>query len=177
MMNIVLIGYRGSGKSTVGSRLATRLKMRFLDTDVLIEEHQGIPISDIVKRRGWDHFRKIEKGIIEEISKDDHLIIAPGGGAVLDPDNVTSLRRNGFIIWLKADRLTLLRRMNQDPRTNKQRPTLTGKGTLEEIEETISQRESFYKKASEIQIDTSTLAVDAVVEGILTVLREKKGRN
>ncbi len=176
-MNIVLIGVRGSGKSTVGNKLAARLKMRFVDTDVLIEEHQGIPISDIVKSYGWDHFRKIEKGVIEEISKDDHLIIAPGGGAVLNPDNVNALRRNGFIIWLKADQQTLLKRMNEDPRTNTRRPTLTGKGTLEEIEETISEREPFYEKASEVQIDTATLAVDAVVEGILTLLKEKTGRN
>ncbi len=175
-MNIILIGYRGSGKSAVGSKLAARLKRRFVDTDDLIEERQKIPIIDIVKSHGWDHFRKLEKSIIEEISKDDHLIIAPGGGAVVDPDNVKTLRKNGFIIWLKANRQTLLKRINQDPRTNTQRPTLTGKGGLKEIEETISQREPFYEKASEIQIDTSMLAVEAVVDGILAVLKEKTGR-
>ncbi len=176
-MNIVLIGYRGSGKSAVGSQLAARLRMRFVDADVLIEERQGIPISDLVRSHGWGCFREIERSIIEEVSKDDHLIIAPGGGAVLDPENVSALRRNGFIIWLKADRQTLLNRMNRDPRTNTRRPTLTGRGTLEEIEETISEREPFYEKASEVQIETSTLPVDAVVESILTVLKEKTGRN
>jgi shikimate kinase len=175
-MNIILIGYRGSGKSTVGSKLAARLKRRFVDTDDLIEERQRIPITDIVKSHGWDHFRKVEKSIIEEISKDDHLIIAPGGGAVVDPDNVKTLKKNGFIIWLKADRQTLLKRINQDPRTNTRRPTLTGEGTLKEIEETMSQREPFYETASEAQIDTSMLAVDTVVEGILAVLKEKAGR-
>ena len=176
-MNIVLIGYRGSGKSAVGNRLAARLKMRFVDTDDLIEERQGVPIADIVKSHGWDHFRKIEKSIIEEISKGNNLIIAPGGGAVLDADNVKTLKKNGFIIWLKADRQTLLKRMNQDPGTETRRPTLTGKGTLEEIEETISQREPFNERASEIQIDTSMLAVDAVVESILTILKERVGGN
>jgi shikimate kinase len=175
-MNIILIGYRGSGKSTVGSKLAACLKMRFVDTDDLIEERQGVPINDIVKSHGWDHFRKLEKSIIEEISKGNHLIIAPGGGAVLDADNVKALRRNGFIIWLKADRQTLLKRMNKDPGTNARRPTLTGKGTLEELQEVISSREPLYEGASEIQIDTSMLAVDAVVESILTVLKEKVGR-
>jgi shikimate kinase len=175
-MNLILIGYRGSGKSAVGRRLAARLKMRFVDIDDLIEERQGVPISDIVKSHGWGHFRKLERSTIEEISKADHLIIAPGGGAVLDTDNVKALIENGFIIWLKADRETLLKRMNQDPGTNSRRPTLTGKGTSEELKEVMSLREPIYERASEIQIDTSELAVEAVVENILTVLKDKMGR-
>jgi shikimate kinase len=158
----------------VGSRLAARLKMRFVDIDDLIEERQGVPISDIVKSHGWGHFRKLERSTIEEISKADHLIIAPGGGAVLDTDNVKALRENGFIIWLKADRETLLKRMNQDPGTNSRRPTLTGKGTSEELKEVMSLREPIYERASEIQIDTSELAVEAVVENILTQILHKK---
>ena len=173
-MNIVLIGYRGSGKSIAGSRLAARLQMSFVDTDDLIEERYGAPISDIVKSHGWDHFRRLEKSIIEEISKGDHLIIAPGGGAVLDTDNVMALRRNGFIVWLKADQQTLLKRMDQDPGTHTRRPTLTGKGTLEELEEIISVREQFYERASEIQIDTSMLGVEAVVEHILTIFKQRE---
>jgi shikimate kinase len=175
-MNLVLIGYRGSGKSTVGSRLAARLKMRFVDIDDLIEERQGVPISDIVKSHGWGHFRKLERSTIEEISKGDRLIIAPGGGAVLDADNVSVLRKNGFIIWLKADKRTLLKRMNQDPGTNTRRPTLTGKGTSEELKEVMSLREPIYERVSEIQIDTSSLDVETVVENILTVLKDKMGR-
>jgi len=175
-MNIILIGYRGSGKSTVGSKLAARLKRRIVDTDDLIEERQGIPISDIVKLQGWDHFRRIEKTVIEEISKGNHLIIAPGGGVVLDADNVKVLRRNGFIIWLKADPQTLLKRIQKDQASSTRRPTLTGKGTLKEIEETLSQREPFYERASEVQIDTSMSSADAVVERILTVLKEREGR-
>jgi shikimate kinase len=175
-MNIVLIGYRGSGKSAVGRRLADRLKMKFVDTDDLIEERQGVPISDIVKSHGWGHFRKLERNTIEEISKGNRLIIAPGGGAVLDTDNVKALRINGVIIWLKADKQTLLKRMNQDPGTNIRRPTLTGKGTSEELKEVMSLREPIYEWASEIQIDTSELDVEAVVENILTVLKVKVGR-
>ena len=172
-MNLVLIGYRGSGKSAVGRRLAVRLKMKFVDTDDFLEERQGIPIADIVKSRGWGHFRKLENNVIEEISTKDHLIIAPGGGAVLDTDNVKALRRNGTIIWLKANRETLLKRMNQDPGTNARRPTLTGRGTLEELQEVMSLREPLYEKASQIQIDTSTLDVEAVVERILAMIDEK----
>jgi len=175
-MNLVLIGYRGSGKSTVGSRLAARLKMRFVDIDDLIEERQGIAISDIVKSHGWGHFRKLERNTIDEISREDHLIIAPGGGAVLDTDNVKALRKNGFIIWLKADKQTLLKRMNQDPGTNTRRPTLTGKGTSEELKEVMSLREPIYERVSEIRIDTSMVDVETVVENILIVLKDKMGR-
>jgi shikimate kinase len=174
-MNIILIGVRGSGKSAVGSRLAARLRMKFVDTDELIESKGG-HISDLVKSHGWDHFRRLEKSVIEEISKEDHLVIASGGGAVLDTDNVNALKRNGFIIWLKADQQTLLKRIQKDQGSSTRRPTLTGKGTLEEIEETISKREPFYEKASEIQIDTSALGVEGVVEDILTVLKGKMGR-
>jgi len=175
-MNIVLIGYRGSGKSTVGRRLAARLRMRFVDVDDLIEERQGVPISDIVKSHGWGHFRKLERSTIEEISKEDQLIIAPGGGAVLDTDNVKALRNKGFILWLKADKQTLLKRLNQDPGTNRRRPTLTGKGTSEELKEVMSLREPIYEQVSEIQIDTSMIDVETVVENVLTVLKDKMRR-
>jgi shikimate kinase len=175
-MNIVLIGYRGSGKSTVGRRLATRLKLRFVDTDDLIEERQGVPISDIVKSHGWGHFRKLERNTIEEISKEDRLIIAPGGGAVLDTDSVNALRKNGLILWLKADKPTLLKRLNQDPGTDTRRPTLTGQGTSEELKEVMSLREPIYEQVSEIEIDTSRIDVETVVQNILTVLKDRKRR-
>jgi shikimate kinase len=172
-MNIILIGFRGSGKSAVGSRLAAHLKMRFVDTDDLIESKEG-HISDIVKSKGWDYFRRLEKSVIEDISKENNLIVAPGGGAVLDSDNVNALKRNGLVIWLKADQRTLLKRIQNDQGSSTRRPTLTGKGTLEEIEETISQRELFYEKASEVQIDTSMMDVETVVERLLAIFKEKE---
>jgi shikimate kinase len=172
-MNLILIGYRGSGKTTVGRRLADRLKMKFVDTDDLIEERYGAPVSAIVKSHGWGHFRKLENSVIGEISKRDHLIIAPGGGAVLDTDNVKALRRNGTIVWLKADRQTLLKRMDQDPGTETRRPTLTGKGTSEELKEVLSLREPIYEQVAEIQIDTSTLDVETVVERISAIVDQR----
>ena len=174
-MNIILIGYRGSGKSTVGKRLASRMERRFVDTDDLIESEEG-QISDIVNSHGWDYFRALEKRRIEEISKEENLVIALGGGAVLDPVNITNLEKNGFIIWLKADPEVLRRRMDQDSRTIASRPTLTGRGTIEELEEMIAHRDPLYHMASKIQFNTSALDVDAVVEKILAVLQEKSGR-
>jgi shikimate kinase len=174
-MNIILIGYRGSGKSTVGSRLASRTGRRFVDTDDLIESKEG-QIREIVESHGWGYFRTIEKKMIEEISKEDNLVIALGGGAVLDPDNVVNLVKNGLIIWLKADREVLQKRINQDPRTITSRPPLTGKGTIEELEEIMDFRNSFYEKAATIQFDTSSMNMEAIVENILTVLKEETGR-
>jgi shikimate kinase len=148
---------------------------RFVDTDDLIESEKG-QICDIVESHGWDCFRALEKKMIEEVSKEDNLVIALGGGAVLDPDNIVNLERNGFIIWLKADREVLQKRMSRDPRTIASRPTLTGKGAVEELEEMIAYRDPFYDKASKIQFDTSALNIEALVENILVVLQEKLGR-
>jgi shikimate kinase len=175
-VNIVLIGYRGSGKSTVGRSLAARLQMRFIDTDDLIEARHDAPISEIVKSQGWDHFRVIEKRIIEEISNEDNLVIAPGGGAVLDAENVMMLRKNGLIIWLKADWQTLRKRMDQDPRTFLRRPTLKGKGTSEELEEVVAYREPFYERAAEVRLDVAALDVEAVVESVLSIFQDRIGR-
>ncbi len=170
-MNIVLIGYRGAGKSAVGRRLAEILEMGFLDTDDLLEESQGIAIREIVESLGWEHFRAMEKLIIQKVSKMNDFIIAPGGGAVLDPENVRFLKKNGLILWLKADAEILGRRIKRDFRTSKGRPTLTGKGALEEIQEVLSSRNPLYAKAADIEIDTSTLDMEAVVERAASIIR------
>lgn len=172
-MNFVLIGGRAAGKTTVGRRLSASLQKTFLDTDDLIEERQGASIGEIVKIHGWDYFRAIERKIISEISNHDDLIIAAGGGAVIQPGNVQALRRNGFIIWLKADIRILLRRMAKDPRTFAGRPSLTGKGALKELKEVLARRENFYKDASEVQVDTSLLDVDGAVIHILSIFKER----
>lgn len=172
-MNIVLIGYRGAGKSIVGKQLATRLKMKFVDMDSLLEERHYKRISDIVTSLGWDHFRNLEKRLILEISTQDHLVIAPGGGVVLDVNNVIALRKKGFIIWLKAEPEVLFKRIEGDPQTTPQRPPLTEKGSLEEIKEVLAYRNPFYEWASGAQLDTSALDVETVVEKILSILKEK----
>lgn len=158
----------------MGFKLAARLKMRFVDTDDFIEERQRVSISEIVKAHGWDDFRALEKQVIAEISTDDDLVIALGGGAVLDPQNVMAMKKNGLLIWLKADLQTLLRRMAEDPRTFSQRPPLTGRGTSEEIEEVITYREPFYQRASEVCLDTSAFDVEAVVGKIVSIFQDKR---
>jgi shikimate kinase len=176
-MNIVLIGYRGAGKSIVGKQLANRLGMEFIDTDSLLEERHRKRISDIVASHGWDHFRILEKQLIHEISKQDHLVIASGGGVVLDSNNIIALRKRGLLIWLKSEPEVLIKRMGEDPQTTSQRPSLTGKESLEEIEEVLAYRNPLYEWASSVHIDTTTLDIETVVEKILSILKErmKKG--
>jgi len=174
VMNIVLIGYRCAGKSTVGKELASRLRKRFVDTDDLVEQRQQASIRDIVSSRGWDYFRKVEKNVIKEISAEDHLVVAAGGGVVLDPENVAALKKNGIMVWLKADRQALHSRMTQDPRTVVQRPSLTEKGVLEELDEVMACRAPLYEEAMEVQLDTSAMDENKVVESVLSILKGRK---
>jgi shikimate kinase len=169
-LNIVLIGYRGAGKSKVGVRLAERLGREFVDTDGLIEEREGAPIGSIVKSKGWEHFRALEKRAIEEIAGRDHSVIASGGGAMIDPENVRRLKERGLVIWLKAKPEVLAERMGGDPQTDHSRPSLTGRGILEEIVEVLSVRNPLYERAADFQIDTSNLDIEGVLERILSII-------
>ncbi len=172
-MNLVLIGYRAAGKTTVGRRLSAYLRRVFVDSDDMIEKHQGTPIGDIVRCHGWDYFRAIEREIISEVSNYDNLIVSAGGGVVIDPENVKVLKRNGLIIWLKADVEVLLERMVRDLRSAIERPSLTGRGTLKEFKEVLVQRGPLYERASEVQVDTSLLDLDGVVNQVLSIFEER----
>ncbi len=174
-MNVVLIGSRAAGKTTVGRRLSFVLARPFVDTDDLIEKRQGIAIAEIVKVHGWDYFRAIEREVISEISRHDDLIIAPGGGAVIGPENVAALKRKGLLIWLRADTQVLLERISKDPRTLSARPSLTGRGTLEELKEILTEREGSYEKASDLQVDTSELDVDGVAKSVVSIFKKNAG--
>ena len=159
----------------VGRRLAKRLGRRFIDVDVLIEKRQKASIQKLVESRGWAYFRRVETKIIDEVSRTDSGVIAPGGGAVLDPENVKSLRRKGLIIWLKAEPEVLARRLQGDANTDRRRPTLTGKGTVEELKEVLLARVPYYQKAADKEIDTSTLELEDVVKKALQIIQHRKG--
>ena len=117
-MNIVLIGYRCSGKTAIGKMLVRELRRGFLDTDSLIEKNTGCSIEMIISRHGWDHFREIEKRLVEEVSRGDNLVIATGGGVVMDKENVKNLKKNGWIVWLKGKSEVLKARMDNEQKSN-----------------------------------------------------------
>ena len=116
-MNIFLIGYRCTGKTTVGRSLAKRLEKFFFDTDLELVKEQGLNISDIVNQKGWSAFREIEKQVIQRTCERDNQVVATGGGAVLDEDNVKRMKDSGVLIWLRAEINTIEKRIIEDNTT------------------------------------------------------------
>jgi shikimate kinase len=169
-MNIVLIGYRCTGKTAVGKILAGELGRRFLDTDRLVEEETGTSIRGLVSAKGWDHFREMEKLVVEKITKGDNLVIATGGGVVMDGENVARLKRNGWIVWLKADAAFIKERMEREERSGTIRPSLTGSDPIEEIDRVLSSRASLYGEAADLTVDTSTSAPREVADLVMKAL-------
>ena len=166
-MNIVLIGYRGTGKSTVGKILAERLGRELVSTDAEIIRRARLPVPDIVQRFGWDHFRDLESEVCQDLAGKDRLIIDTGGGAILRQQNVDSLKKNGVLIWLTADVRTITERIGGDT----QRPSLTGaKSFTEEVEEVLRERQTKYKSAANHIIETDGRSVVEVAEAILVLV-------
>jgi len=171
-MNIFLIGYRCVGKTSVGQSLAQRLGWSFVDTDVKLVEEQGQKISEIVDTKGWASFRKMEKQVIQRVCERDHCVVATGGGVVLDDENVKRMKASGVLIWLKANVHTIGNRMAQDPLTLDFRPSLTSKGVVEEIKETLFLRNPYYEKAMNFMVDTDLIGMEAVCDAILQGLEK-----
>jgi len=169
-MNVVLIGYRGTGKTVVGKKLAEVLHKKLIRMDELITEKAGMSIPEIVERYGWGRFRDLESEVAEEVGKMDDCIVDTGGGVVLRRMNVDNLRKKGIIIWLKSDVKTIIERIKDDRR----RPSLTGKKSFtEEVAEVLEQRRKKYEDAADYAIDTSRLTVDKAVDKIIGYLKTK----
>jgi shikimate kinase len=171
-MNIVLIGFRGTGKSTVGKLLAKRLERDFIDSDNYIESSTGKTIKSIFEEDGEDSFRKIEAGIIAELSKVDNKVISAGGGAVLKEENVRNLKDNGFLVLLEATPEIIHNRIAQDDKTTQQRPSLTDKKPLDEIKHLIAKREHAYKNTADYTINTSYVSCEDIVNEIITIVNK-----
>jgi shikimate kinase len=168
--NIVLIGFMGTGKSTVGSRLAQRLKRKFVDMDREIERVVGMTVSDIFKRYGEIRFRSEEKLMVQKLARESGLVIAAGGGVVLDQGNIDTLSRNGIIIWLEATPNEIFERVNRKKGT---RPLLKKDLKLEDIEEMLKARESLYARA-DYRVSTSGKSPEEVTNEIIEVLMVRR---
>jgi shikimate kinase len=166
-MNIVLIGYRGCGKTTVGRIVAERLQRPFFDADAIIQERAGKTIREIVAAGGWESFRALERSVVEELAGREGSVIALGGGAVLDQQNVKALKRNGFFLWLTADASTIAGRLGNDGTTDAQRPPLSGTDTGAEIESLLREREPVYRSVADRAIDTTGRSADEVAAEII----------
>ena len=169
-MNIVLIGYRGTGKSTIAKILSARLKWSRFNLDEAIVQEMGMSIPQMVEKHGWEFFRDVEARIVEKASNKDKTIIDAGGGVVVRPKNIERLRQNGVIIWLKARPENIIRRIKD----NTDRPSLTGKKSfLEEAQEVLAERAPKYQAAAHVAIDTDNLSPQDVAEKIIEELKRK----
>ncbi len=167
--NIALIGFMGTGKTAVGKVLAEKLRKKFVELDSLIEQRVGKPIPDIFQQDGEVAFRELELEVTKEVSTGKNLVIACGGGIVLNKINIDRLRENARIVYLTASPGVILKRVANE---EGQRPLLEVDNPTLAISEMLSFRKPFYEKAADIKIDTSKLDINAVSEQIISKLKD-----
>lgn len=161
-MNIYLVGFMGTGKSTIGNALAQRIGWEFLDLDQKIAEREGRSISDIFLTEGEAYFRDVEATLLAEVSVRDKHVVSTGGGAVIRPSNRERMKTTGFVISLHADKETVRDRATREAG----RPLLDPRDFDRRYDMLMKERKSFYEQA-DLQLDTSSLSVEELVEGIV----------
>jgi len=170
-MVITLIGYRGTGKSTVGRALGTRLGWTCVDADDEIESAAGRTIAEIFATGGEPEFRRLERETLARLlAGNENLILAAGGGAILDEQTRGDMQAAGPVIWLTAAVETILSRLNEDETTAERRPNLTAGGGRAEVEQLLAQREPLYRETAQLCIDTEQRTVEQIVDEILSRL-------
>jgi len=169
MNNIYLVGFMGTGKTTVGSELAKKKKWQFVDLDDLIELREKRTVSSIFSRDGEPYFRKIEKQVLREVAKENKFIVACGGGVVLDKDNIKIMQETGMIICLSASPEAIVDRTSG----YLHRPLLNVSDPKKRIELLLKLRAPYYAEAYKT-IDTSKLSVKETVEKILKLVARQK---
>ena len=154
--NIVLTGFRGTGKSTVGKKIAQRLGYAYVDTDQEICRQLGATIAEIVERYGWAYFRQAEARVLEQLCATRHTVIATGGGAIEHHEQWQRLREVSFVVWLDADAETIKQRIASDPKSAHQRPRLSSENQIEdETDQLLERRKPIYSAGSDLRLDTA----------------------
>jgi shikimate kinase len=165
--NIFLVGMMGSGKTTLGRALAQRLQMPFADTDRVLVDRTGVPVTTIFEIEGEAGFRKRESGVLAELAQGHDHVIATGGGAILAPENRAAMRAGGTVIYLRARLEHLWERTRHDS----SRPllkTADPRGTLGEL---LEVRDPLYREAAHIVVDTGTQSASTLVTRVVSALR------
>jgi shikimate kinase len=166
--NIFLIGLMGTGKTTVGRQLSRKLKMEFYDSDRVIEERTGVDIPLIFEKEGEAGFRARETAIIDELTQKKNIVLATGGGAILDAENRNHLVNRGTVFYLKSNLKTLVERTSKD----KNRPLLQ---TTEPVEITLKylleKRGPLYEETADYVIETANNSIHSVIQAIIKHLK------
>lgn len=166
---LALVGYRGTGKSTVGRIVAARLRRAFFDADHEIEARAGVRIVSIFETQGESAFRDWEEQTLRALAREHPgAVVATGGGAVVRPANRLLLRDFGWVVWLSADPAELARRLSADPRAES-RPALTAAGTIDEIAEVLKARRALYHEVADVEIDTSGRAPEDIADEVVSL--------
>lgn len=168
MGNIYLVGFMGTGKTSVGKELARSKKWNFIDLDDLIELRQGRSIQDIFSKEGEPYFRRLEKRTLKDVAKEKKFVVACGGGIVIDEENIRIMKETGIIICLSGSPEVILQRTKKFTH----RPLLNVDDPKKQIELLLKMRSPFYAKADRI-IDTSKLSVKETANKILKILSRK----
>lgn len=167
--NIILVGFMGSGKSTVGRELGKLLGYPLIDTDQQISQAESATIPEIFQKKGETYFRDCETRLLSTLDEQSvhHHIIATGGGLPMKPQNHQTLRKLGYIVWLQADTDTILERTSR----NTNRPLLQTENPREVIEKLLSQRTPIYQEIAHLTVPTSGLDIKETAHGILESAR------
>ncbi len=175
--SVILIGYRATGKSTVGRLLAERLGIPFYDSDKQIEKQAERPIRQIFEEQGEAVFRDWEEQVLAELTRPDQspCVLATGGGAILREASRRSLRRFGWVVWLRADASILARRLARSARGPQARPALTARGTVDEVHEVLALRTPLYRRTAHLVIDTTERTSLDVARDIAAFWRQRYG--
>lgn len=172
-MNIYLIGYRCTGKTTVGKLLSEMLNWPLSDSDAAVEKEYNTTISEMVEYDGWDKFRERERKMIRELSFLNRSVISTGGGVVLNKSNISNLRKSGVVVWLEASKDTIIKRILNDEKTSSQRPALLNTDLETEVNETLSKRMPLYERTSDFSIDTDKIDLAEIPVKIVETIKKR----
>ncbi len=165
--NLILIGYMGSGRSTIGKQLAKKYQYDFLDTDEWIEHENGMTIKELFASKGENYFRNLEtQALISFQNQIGHTILSTGGGMALSATNARLLRNLGIVIFLKVSKEVVIQRLQGDTT----RPLLQGEDFEKNIEQMLEQRDPLYASAANYVIDTDGKTIEEVIEEIGVIL-------
>lgn len=167
---IVLIGYRGTGKTSVARALAARLRYVWADADDLVERRAGKTIAEIFAEFGEGDFRDREAAVVAELCRLPRTVVATGGGAVLREENRKGMMDCDAVVWLTAAPETIIQRLSNDPSTTLRRPNLTNQGGRNEIETLLFQRTPIYRGCATLTVDTENKDPVEIAEEIVARL-------